>query len=47
VTRKKNLEDLKAQARAEGMVSLRENAVNKLLEGMTTYQEVLRVTWNQ
>jgi len=30
--------------RADGMVSLRESAVEKLLEGTTTYQEVLRVT---
>jgi general secretion pathway protein E len=32
------------QARKEGMVTLRENAVKKLLSGVTTYQEVLRVT---
>lgn len=32
------------QARKEGMVTLRENAVRKLLSGVTTYQEVLRVT---
>ena len=31
-------------ARAEGMTSLRESAVEKLMEGITTYQEVLRVT---
>jgi len=31
-------------ARAEGMASLRESAVEKLMEGITTYQEVLRVT---
>ena len=31
-------------ARAEGMASLRESAVGKLLDGTTTYQEVLRVT---
>jgi general secretion pathway protein E len=31
-------------ARAEGMVSLRECAVEKLMQGVTTYQEVLRVT---
>jgi len=31
----------------EGMVTLRENAIRKLLEGTTTYQEVLRVTWEQ
>jgi len=42
-----SLEDLKRQAEAEGMVTLRQNAVRKLLEGVTTYQEVLRVTWNQ
>jgi general secretion pathway protein E len=31
----------------EGMVTLRENAIKKMLEGITTYQEVLRVTWEQ
>jgi general secretion pathway protein E len=31
-------------ARAEGMASLRDSAVEKLLDGITTYQEVLRVT---
>jgi general secretion pathway protein E len=35
------------QAKQEGMVTLRENAIQKLLEGKTTYQEVLRVTWEQ
>jgi general secretion pathway protein E len=34
-------------ARKEGMITLRENAVKKLQEGVTTYQEVLRVTWEQ
>ncbi len=34
-------------ARKEGMVTLRENAVKKLLDGTTTYEEVLRVTWEQ
>ena len=34
-------------ARSEGMSSLRESAVEKLLEGVTTYQEVLRVTDSQ
>ncbi|HDH87940.1 MAG TPA: type II/IV secretion system protein, partial [Desulfobacteraceae bacterium] len=29
----------------EGMVTLRENAVKKMLDGETTYQEVIRVTW--
>jgi len=40
-------EVIRSQARREGMVTLRENAVKKLLEGKTTYQEVLRVTWEQ
>jgi type II secretory ATPase GspE/PulE/Tfp pilus assembly ATPase PilB-like protein len=29
------------------MVDLRENAVKKMLDGETTYQEVIRVTWGQ
>jgi general secretion pathway protein E len=41
------LEDIRAQAQKEGMVTLRQNAVRTLLEGKTTYQEVLRVTWGQ
>lgn len=40
-----DVEALRTKAREEGMVTLRENAVIKLLEGKTTYQEVLRVTW--
>jgi general secretion pathway protein E len=39
------IEALRAQAKAEGMVSLRENALKKMLTGKTTYQEVLRITW--
>jgi general secretion pathway protein E len=35
------------QAKEEGMITLRENALIKLLAGKTTYQEVLRVTWGQ
>ena len=38
---------IKERARKEGMVTMRENAVKKLLDGVTTYQEVLRVTWEQ
>jgi len=41
------LDVLRQQAIAQGMISLRENAVIKLMEGETTYQEVLRVTWEQ
>lgn len=46
-TSETNIEELRSQARKEGMVTLRENAIRKLLEGETTYQEVLRVTWEQ
>jgi len=42
-----DLESLSARARQEGMITLRENAIEKLLNGETTYQEVLRVTWGQ
>jgi general secretion pathway protein E len=34
-------------AREEGMVTLRENAIKKLLDRTTTYEEVLRVTWEK
>ena len=39
-----DLASLTESARAEGMASLRESAIEKLLSGITTYQEVLRVT---
>jgi len=42
-----NSDDIRKIAIEEDMVTLRENAVKKLLEGTTTYQEVLRVTWEQ
>jgi general secretion pathway protein E len=40
-----DIEAIKSQAKKEGMVTLRENAIIKLLEGKSTYQEVQRVTW--
>ena len=40
-------EQISIRAGEEGMITLRENAVNKLLEGKTTFQEVLRVTWER
>jgi general secretion pathway protein E len=43
-TEKADFEAIKRQARVEGMRSLREDAVQKMLAGDTTYQEVLRVT---
>ncbi|MFO7838427.1 MAG: GspE/PulE family protein [Desulfosalsimonadaceae bacterium] len=42
-----DLSVIREQAHKDGMVTLRENAVKKLLAGVTTYQEVLRVTWEQ
>jgi general secretion pathway protein E len=33
------------KAIAEGMMTLRESAIQKMLDGLTTYQEILRVTW--
>jgi general secretion pathway protein E len=40
-------EMIRQAACKEGMVTLRENAIVKMIEGQTTYQEVLRVTWEQ
>ena len=40
-----NSEEMQFVARREGMVTLRESAIQKMLKGRTTYQEVLRVTW--
>lgn len=37
-------QELKAQARLEGMVTLRENALDLMLAGLTTIEEVMRVT---
>ncbi len=42
-----DLERIRTVSREEGMHTLRENAVTKMLLGETTYQEVLRVTWDQ
>jgi len=42
-----DINKIRESAQKEGMVTLRENAVKKLLDGTTTYQEVLRVTWEQ
>ncbi len=43
-TARVNFENLRKRAKEEGMVSLRQNAINKMLAGVTTYKEVLRVT---
>ncbi len=41
------LDAMRAKAREEGMQLLREGGIRKMLLGQTTYQEVLRVTWDQ
>jgi len=45
ITPDSNSEAVRDMAKKEGMITLRENAIKKLLDGQTTYQEVLRVTW--
>jgi general secretion pathway protein E len=47
IDREASAEAIRQAACKEGMVTLRENAVGKMLEGKTTYQEVIRVTWEQ
>jgi general secretion pathway protein E len=42
-----SLEVLRAKAVEEGLTLLRQNGIQKMLEGQTTYQEILRVTWDQ
>ena len=42
-----DLTAIREKAIQEGMVSLRENAINLFLAGVITYQEVMRVTWEQ
>jgi general secretion pathway protein E len=42
-TAKTNIENIRIRAKEEGMVTLRENAIQKMLDGVTSYEEVLRV----
>lgn len=44
-TEKTDLEMIRDKAVEEGMISMRDNAIQKFLSGITTYQEVMRVTW--
>jgi len=41
------LDILRKKAVQEGLVLLRQNGIKKMLKGQTTYQEILRVTWDQ
>ncbi|MEW6258893.1 MAG: GspE/PulE family protein [Thermodesulfobacteriota bacterium] len=38
---------IRDMARHQGMITLRENALRRVLDGTTTYSEALRVTWEQ
>jgi general secretion pathway protein E len=40
-----DVDNIRRKAREEGMRTLRESAIEKLTQGITTYQEVMRVTW--
>ena len=42
-----DLPGMRRAANESGFASLRDRAVQKMLRGETTYQEVLRVTWEQ
>ncbi|MCG8685820.1 MAG: GspE/PulE family protein [Desulfobacterales bacterium] len=42
-----SLGELREKAAHEGLVPLRESGIKKMLDGQTTYQEVLRVSWDQ
>ncbi len=39
-------EGIRRRALAEGMATLRQSGIQRMLEGKTTYQEVLRATWD-
>ncbi len=47
IKEQKPQDSLRAEALQQGMIPLRQNALRAMLEGTTTYQEVLRVTWGQ
>ena len=44
ITERTNMEEIYAIAKADGMVSLRELAIRKMLEGNTTFNEIVSVT---
>jgi general secretion pathway protein E len=47
VMEKRSSEEIRAQALAEGMKTLRDDALGKVTAGLTTPEEVLRVTQDQ
>jgi general secretion pathway protein E len=44
IIQKASSEEIKREAMAEGMVTLRDYAIKKMAMGLTTYEEVLRIT---
>ena len=44
ISQKVDSDAIKKKASEDGMTTLRENAIKKMLKGTTTYQEVLRIT---
>ena len=47
VAQEAGVDMIRHAACTEGMVTLRDNAIKKMLDGETTYQEVIRATWGQ
>ena len=41
-----DLTELREKAAQEGLMTLRQGGIKKMIQGLTTYQEVLRVTWD-
>jgi general secretion pathway protein E len=44
LTQNRPLEDIQKAAEEEGMESLRHSAIRKMMEGVTTYEEVMAIT---
>jgi general secretion pathway protein E len=42
-----SLKAMRNKAMEQGLVLLRQNGIKKMLQGETTYQEILRITWDQ
>jgi type II secretory ATPase GspE/PulE/Tfp pilus assembly ATPase PilB-like protein len=47
ITNRASLRDIKSAARRHGMQSLRESAVEKVRLGLTTFQEINKVTFRE
>ena len=45
INRKASHDELAAAARAEGMITIRQDGIAKALQGLTTVEEVMRVAY--